>query len=81
MYKQMIFDNKTQLGKRSFMRNVAGINYAQTYLFITNSKPNQGDPNLSCMELRNRLTNQVSEDWYIGSIFGRSVMEKNSTEA
>lgn len=33
------------------------------------------------MELRKRLTNQVSEDWYMGSMFGRSVIEKNSTEA
>lgn len=33
------------------------------------------------MELRKRLTNQVSEDWYMGSIFGRSVMEKNRIDA
>lgn len=39
------------------------------------------ETNLSCMELRNRLTNQVREDWYIGSMFGKSVMEKNSTDA
>lgn len=44
-------------------------------------RQNQRDTNLSCMELRNRLTNQVREDWYIGSMFGRSVMEKNSTDA
>lgn len=36
---------------------------------------------LSWMELRNKLTNQVREYWYIGSMFGKSVIEKNNTEA
>ena len=35
---------------------------------------------LSAMELWKRLTNQTSEYWYIGSILGKSVVEKNSTE-
>lgn len=35
---------------------------------------------LSEMELRKRLTNQASEYWYIGSMLGRSVVEKNNTE-
>ena len=32
------------------------------------------------MELTNRLTNQVSEYWYMGSMLARSVMEKNRIE-
>ena len=32
------------------------------------------------MELRKRLMNQEREYWYMGSMLGRSVMEKKSTE-
>lgn len=32
---------------------------------------------LSWMELMKRLTNQVSEYWYMGSMLGRSAIEKN----
>ncbi len=35
---------------------------------------------LSDIELRKRLTNQAREYWYMGSMLGRSVVEKNSTE-
>ena len=33
------------------------------------------------MEFKKRLTYHVKEYWYMGSIFGKSVIEKNNTEA
>ena len=36
--------------------------------------------NLSCIAATKRLTNQVREYWYIGSMFGRSVIEKNKMD-
>ena len=35
---------------------------------------------LSEIELRKRLTNHAKEYWYMGSMLGRSVVEKNNTE-
>lgn len=35
---------------------------------------------LSCMDMTKRLTNQMREYWYIGSMLGRSAMEKNKME-
>lgn len=54
--------------------------YTKTGLMVTDNLTEKDKPHLSLMEMWNRLTNQANEYWYMGSMLGRSVMEKKSTD-
>lgn len=54
-------------------------NSANTIILVTAAKHVYA-PYLSAIEMWKRLTNHTREYWYIGSMFGRSVVEKKRTD-